>query len=176
VCKYNVYDTAYTQFIQGYLSKPKYLRIYKEDFIWAIKIIKEVFKNNVCEFYMIREYLNNTCALDNLLKAFDLKEMVDVIRILDHFFDRDKREMYIDTVSNQLNCAIQDYWENLDAYDFDPDVDGTIIRLLVRTKDAELVSEVNKLALEKYKEDTSISAREHFYKIAEEKNLYFIEF
>lgn len=113
----------------------------------------------------------------------------------DEWFDVDTLEVDLENNNNTLYKDWSDIYEETarynqlvsilnkfnakfhgSAYDFDPSVDGTIIRLLVRTKDVELVSEVNKLALEKYKEDTSLSAREHFYKIAKEKNLYFIEF
>lgn len=125
-CKYKIFDTAYTPFIQEYLNNPRYLRIYGKDPITPIEIFKEVLQNDICEFYKIGDFLNNTCTLDDMLNAFVLNEMVEVICMLDHFFNGDNRETFLDTVSEQLNYAIQAYCEDLDADDFDPDVEGAI--------------------------------------------------
>lgn len=125
-CKYKIFDTAYMPFIQEYLNNPRSLRIYGKDSITPIEIFKEVLQNDICEFYKIGDFLNNKCTLDDMLNAFVLNEMVEVICMLEHFFDRDNRETFLDTVSEQLNYAIQAYCEDLDADDFDPDVEGAI--------------------------------------------------
>lgn len=138
------------------------------------KISKTLLKQTVQE--TVFKLIAKSVAED---KWFDVDTLEVDLEKNNNALYKDWSDVYEETARyNQLSSILNKFSAKFhgSAYDFDPDVDGTIIRLLVRTKDAELVSEVNKLALEKYKEDTSISAREHFYKIAEEKNLYFIEF
>lgn len=126
VCKYKIFDIAYMPFIQAFLNDPKYLCIYGKETIAPIEIFREVFQRDICDFYEIGEFLTNKYALEDMLNTMVFNEMVEVICLIDHFFNGDCRETFIETVSDQLSYAIQDYCKNLNADEFDPDVEHAI--------------------------------------------------
>lgn len=126
ICKYKIYDDAYTTYIQAFLNVPRYLRIYGNESITPIEIFREVLQNDICEFYKIGEFLTSERTLDQMLDAFVFEEMVEVIRLIDHFYNGDNRDSYVETASEQLKYAIESLCGNLDANEFDPDVDHAI--------------------------------------------------
>ena len=126
VCKYKILDSVYTPFIQDFLNDPKHLHIYGKEAITPIEIIRKVLQSNNCKFYKIGDFLTNKCALDDMLSTLAFNDMVEVICLIDRFFNGDSRETFVEMVSDQLNYAIQAYCENLDADEFDPDVERAI--------------------------------------------------
>ena len=126
VCKYKILDRTYTPFIQAFLNDPKYLRIYGKESIKPIEILREILQRDICEFYKIGDFLTSKCTLGDMLNTFVFNEMVEIICLIDSFFDGDSRETFVETMSEQLSYAIQAYCENLDADEFDPDVERAI--------------------------------------------------
>ena len=70
--------------------------------------------------------MSGKCRIDNMLNAFVFHEMVEVIGSIDHFFKDDQRDIFVEIASEQLGYAIQSYCEDLNADDFDPDVDHAV--------------------------------------------------
>lgn len=107
---------------QEFLNSPHYLRIYGNESITPIDIFREVLQKDICEYYKIGEFLKSECKLDRLLYSFVFEEMVEVIRLIDHFYIGDDRDMYVETASELLGYAIESLCGNIDAYEFEPDV------------------------------------------------------
>ena len=126
VCKYKILNDAYTPYIHSFLDTPHYLRIYGNEAIAPIDITKMILQEDICNFYRIGDFLNSTCTLDDMLNRFTFNEMIEIICLIDHFFNGDNRDLFIETASEQLGYAIQAYCENLEADDFNPDVDSAI--------------------------------------------------
>ena len=126
VCKYKILDDTYMTYIQSFLDAPCYLRIYGNESIYPIDIVRVIFQKDICDYYKIGDFLNSKCRLDCMLNSFVFNEIVEVIRLIDHFFNDDRRNVFIETASTQLGYAIEAYCENLDADDFDPDVYSAI--------------------------------------------------
>lgn len=125
-CKYKIYDDTYTTYVQSFLNAPCNLRIYGKEPISSIEIIRVIFQKDICNYYKIGDFINSKCRLDDMLNAFVFEEMVEVICLIDQFFDGKCRNVFIETASEQLGYAIQSYCEDLDVDDFDPDVDHAI--------------------------------------------------
>jgi len=126
VCKYKILDSAYMTYIQSFLNAPCYLRIYGNESISPIDITRIILQEDICDYYKIGEFLNSKCRLEDMLSKFVFDEMVEIIRLIDRFYNGDDRDTYIETVSEQLRVAIESLCENLDADEFDPDVDHAI--------------------------------------------------
>jgi len=126
ICKYKIYDYSYSAYIQAFLNSPHHLRIYGNESITPIEIFREVLQNDICEFYKIGEFLTGNGSLDHILNEFVFNEMVEVICLIDRFFTGDNRDEFVETASEHLGYAIQAYCNNLDADEFDPDVDHAI--------------------------------------------------
>lgn len=126
VCKYKILDAVYTPYILSYLNAPTYLRIYGNESVQPIEIFREIFQKDICEFYGIGNFLTSECDLDQMLNAFVFDEMVEVIGLVNRFYADDIRDEFVETVSEQLRYAIESLCENLDAGEFDPDVNHAI--------------------------------------------------
>ena len=126
VCKYKILDAAYTPHIHSYLNTPSYFRIYGNESVYPIEIFRVIFQKDICEFYGIGEFLTSECDLEQMLNAFVFDEMVEVIGLVNRFYVGDIRDKFVETVSEQLRYAIESLCENLDADEFDPDVDHAI--------------------------------------------------
>lgn len=127
ISKYKIYDDAYSAYIQSFLKTPYYLCIYGKEAITSIEIFKELFQNNsICEFYRIGEFLTSKSSLEKMLDTFAFDEMVEIIRLIDHFYSGDNRVSFVETASKQLRCAIERLCEDLDADEFDPDINQAI--------------------------------------------------
>lgn len=125
-CKYKIHDDTYTTYIQSFLNAPCNLRIYGNGSKSSIEIVRVIFQKDICNYYKIGDFINSKCRLDDMLNAFVFEEMVEVICLIDQFFDGKCRSVFVETASEQLEYAIQSYCEDLDVDDFDPDVDHAI--------------------------------------------------
>lgn len=130
VCKNNILDKTYTSYIYDYLISPNPLHIYGNVSISAIDIFRLIFSNDICDFYKIGNYIGNKDTLDVILDSFELYELFELIGLIDRFFENEKREIFVDGVSYYLENAINNYCEDLDAGDFDLDVDEAVERTL----------------------------------------------
>jgi ABC-type oligopeptide transport system ATPase subunit len=126
ICKYKIHDDMYTPCIQAFLSDPCYLRTYGNEPVSSIEIIREILKEDNCEFYNIGEFLRCECKLEDMLVAFDFDKMIEVICLIERFFNDGSRDAFIEIVSEQLRYAIESVCVNLDADEFDPDVEHAI--------------------------------------------------
>ncbi len=126
VCKYKILDGAYTAYIQSFLNAPCNLQIYGNESIASIEIIRVIFQKDICSYYNIEDFMNNKCRLDDMLNAFVFEEMVEVICLINKFFNGECRDVFVETASEQLGDSIQSYCWDLDVDDFDPDVDHAI--------------------------------------------------
>lgn len=126
ICKYKIYDVAYTTYIRSFLNSPCYFHIYGNESIAPIVLFREILQNDICEFYGIGEFLTSECILNQLLDAFCFDEMVEVIRLIDRFYGGTNRASFVEIVSEQLRYAIEDLCDNLDADEFEPDVGSAI--------------------------------------------------
>ena len=126
VCKYKILDDAYTSYIQDFLTFPKTLHIYGNISIPPIEIFRLIFGKDVCDFYKIGYYIVNKGVLDKMLDAFDLDDMVEIICLINRFFDDTNRDTFVETVSYYLRYAVEKYCEDIDAEEFDVDVDHAI--------------------------------------------------
>ena len=126
VSKYKVFDHVYTSYIQGYLAFPRPLHIYGNTSILPIEIFRLLFSNDICDFYKIGDYITSEDILDQMLNVFDLDAMVETVLLVNRFFDGDNRDAFIEIVSEQLRYAVEEYCGNIDADEFDVDVDHAI--------------------------------------------------
>ena len=157
-CKHKIFDMKYWPNIKAYLNAPCSLHIYGQKLISIKEILTIVLQNDVCEFYEIAK-LFDISILDNLLGLFYLEEKVEVICMIEHFFEGDSRDEFLEIVSNQLEDGIQDYCDYLDASDFDPDVERAIDMSLYFNGDYE---EVDESKAAEYIEDEIISIAEDY--------------
>ena len=126
VCKYKIFDAAYAPYIRSYLNAPSHLRIYGNESVFPIRISRAILQEDICTFYGIGDFLTSKCDLEQMLNAFVFDEMVDVIGLINHFYNGDARKEFVKIASKQLRYAIESLCENLDADEFDPDVDHAI--------------------------------------------------
>ena len=126
VSKYKVFDLVYTSYIQGYLAFPRPLHIYGNTSIFPVEIFRLLFSNDICDFYKIGDYITSEGILDQMLNVFDLDAMVETILLVNRFFDGDNRNSFVEIVSEQLRYAVEEYCGNIDADEFDVDVDHAI--------------------------------------------------
>lgn len=124
--KYVILDALYTDDIHSFLNAPYYLRIYETVPIAPIQTIRQLLQEDFCTYYKLGEYLNTDCNLENMLGSFDLNDLIELIRLIDRFFSDDTRENFICIAAGELKNAIQAHCEDLDADDFDPDVDSAL--------------------------------------------------
>lgn len=122
ICKYKMCDASYTNYVHDFLNNPYMLHIYGNESISAMKIFREVFQPDICEFYKIADFFSSKCALNQLLEVFDFDEMVEVIDLIDVFYNGETRDLFVETVSERLRCAIEALCEDLSAEDIDPDI------------------------------------------------------
>ena len=64
-------DASYTNYVHNFLNNPYMLHIYGNESISAMKIFREVFQPDICEFYKIADFFSSKCALNQLLEVFD---------------------------------------------------------------------------------------------------------
>ena len=127
ISKYKIYDDAYSAYIQSFLKAPYYLCIYGKETITSIEIFKELFQNDsICEFYRIGDFLKSKSSLEKMLDNFAFDEKVEVIHLIDHFYSGDNRASFVETASKQLRCAIERLCEDLNADEFEPDINRAI--------------------------------------------------
>ena len=126
VCKYKIFDDNYTAYIQSFLNAPNILKIYGNDAVAPIEIVKMILQNDFCDFYRLEKFLNSQCRLEDMLLTFDFNELVEVVCMIEGFFSGDIREDFIKIVADQLQYAITDYCETLDVDGFDIDVGHAI--------------------------------------------------
>lgn len=126
VSKYKVFDHMYTSYIQDYLAFPRPLHIYGNTSILPVEIFRLLFSNDICDFYKIGDYITSTGILDQMLNVFDLDAMVETVLLVNRFFNGDNRNAFIEIVSDQLRYAVEEYCGNIDADEFDVDVDHAI--------------------------------------------------
>lgn len=126
VCKYAIYDDAYTDNIHSFLNSPACFHIFDNESISAITIFKGIMQKDVCEFYNIGEFFASSCSLYQMLNVFVFDEMVDVICMISRFYDNDNRNAFVEMTSEQLRYAVEALCGNLDADEFAPDIDQAI--------------------------------------------------
>ena len=126
ISKYKIFDEAYITYIQSFLNTPYYLKIYGNESIPTIDIVRVILQEDICNYYKIEEFLTNECRLDDMLSAFVFDEITEVICLIDHFFNDKQRDVFIENASEQLEYAIQAYCNDLDADKFDIDVYNAI--------------------------------------------------
>lgn len=126
VCKYKIFDDVYASYIQSYINYPRPLRVYGNTSILPIEIFRLIFNKDICDFYNIRDYVVNECSLDQMLNVFDLDSMIETILLINCFYDGTNRGAFIEAVSEQLRYAVEEYCGEIDADEFDVDVDSAI--------------------------------------------------
>ena len=128
ICKYKVLDDVYTSYIRDYLAFPRLLHIYGNTIIRPIEIFKLIFSKEICDFYKIGDYIISEGTLDKMLDVLYFDDMVEIIRLINRFFDNANRDTFVETVSERLRYAIEAYCGNIDADEFDIDVEYAIER------------------------------------------------
>lgn len=126
VCKYKIFDDTYTSFIHNYLAFPKPLHIYGNTLIPPIKFFRLIFSKDICDFYKISDYIVNERTLDQMLNVFDLDDMIETIHLINHFFEDKNRDTFIKIASDHIRYAIEAYCEDIDADEYDVDVEDAI--------------------------------------------------
>ena len=126
VCKNKVFDKNYTSYIYDYLSSPSSLNIYGNTSISAVGIFRWIFRNDVCDFYKIGNYIKNEDILDKMLDYFELEDLINVVGLINCLFDNEYRDVFVETASYYLRNAVEKYCENIDVLDFDVDIDYAI--------------------------------------------------
>lgn len=126
VGKYKVLDHVYAPYIQAFLSCPGPLHILDHTQILPIEIISLLFNKDTCDFYKIGDYIVSDGALDSMLNNLDLDAMIKSILLINDFFTGKNRGMFVKIASEQLRYAIEEYCANIDADDYDPNVDSAI--------------------------------------------------
>lgn len=121
-CKNRIFDDVYKSYIYSFLNNPCNLQLYGNEVIYAIKIVKAMFQEDICKYYNICEFIIEKNILSNLLGIFVMDEIFEVIGLIDHLFNDKHRDMFVDVASECLKYAIQEYCMALDAEDFDPDI------------------------------------------------------
>lgn len=124
--KYSIFDDIYTEYVYSFLNAPYYLRVYENDSVSPIQTVRQIFQNEFCAYYKIGGHLNTNCNLEYMLSSFEFSELIELILLIDRFFSDNTREDFICYAAGELRNAIQTQCEDLDADDFDPDVDSAL--------------------------------------------------
>lgn len=122
----NILDEDYKSYLDNYITNICDVDLYDNRHISARKIVKCIFNKEVFIFYKIRNHINDTDVLQNLLGQFGLDEIVKVINDIDWMFDGQDRESYIEVVIQVLEDTVQWFCDNINADDYYLDI-GSII-------------------------------------------------
>lgn len=126
ICKYKVLDGVYISYIRDFLAFPISLHIYGNTIIRPIEIFKLIFSIDIFDFYKIGDYIVDECTLYEMLDVLDLDDMVETICLISSFVNDEDRDTFVEIVSDRLRYAIEKYCDDIDADEFDVDVDHAI--------------------------------------------------
>lgn len=128
VCKYKVLDNVYTSYIRDFLTFPRSLHIYGSTIIHTIEIIQFILNKENFDFYQIGDYIVDEGTLYEMLNALDLDDVVKTICLISRFVDDEDRDSFVEFVSERLRYAIEKYCDDINADEFDIDVEYAIER------------------------------------------------
>lgn len=125
IAKYQVKDKNYTEFIQSFLKKPNGLFICNTICVLSTTILKNLIVAPLIEYYELK----NTAAeidLDWIFGDEDLEHLIDIINAISPLFSGELRYHFVQCSADAVLDAIDIYCDNVDASDYDPDIDSIL--------------------------------------------------
>jgi hypothetical protein len=123
---HKIFNPAYKQFIDCYLSDIDDVNIYEQRSVNAVDILKLLVESELCQYYQIKDYLNDISKLEKLLNFFDLEEMVTVISLIDSLFRDENRDDYIEIAKSAIIEAAECYCNDISSEDYNLDVSSVV--------------------------------------------------
>lgn len=122
----NILDEAYKKYFIGYILHLRYIDIFEVQKVSISYMNKKLWDEKICSFYELDKIICDTPQLIKMLSNLELKEVVGVIKRIDHLFEGDQREDYVKICEDILKEAVDCFGADVQVDEYDIDV-GKII-------------------------------------------------
>lgn len=136
----------YIQYVQAYLQIPSEVFLEGDHVISKLRTLEKLVSQPLVDYYRLKNIMDEydlRCAFD----GEDPQELVPIINALSPLFESGSREQFVSMASEALLEALDDYYGDVDASDYDPDVRMAVELSLLETDDGPALDENNAEAL-----------------------------
>lgn len=126
ISTHRILDKSYISFVQEYLSDINNIDIYEKSKVNAIEIIDKLVEPSLFKFYHVNNFFYDIKKFEKILSFFDLKDLIKLITIIDSKYHGEQRNLYIELCQNALENAIEIYYDDINADEFDIDIENII--------------------------------------------------
>lgn len=113
VGKYFIKELAYSNNLFNFLSNPDALYINDEEYDIST-ILEGLLKEDLANFYKIKEFLNKDNNLSGLLSCYEVNDLIEIIALLDNFIESKNRDKFVSDCEIALGIAADDYVSQTD--------------------------------------------------------------
>lgn len=146
IAKDQILDMRYIQYVQAYLQIPSEVFLEGDHVISKLRTLEKLVSQPLVDYYRLKNIMDEydlRCAFD----GEDPQELVPIINALSPLFESGSREQFVSMASEALLEALDDYYGDVDASDYDPDVRMAVELSLLETDDGPALDENNAEAL-----------------------------
>ena len=156
----DIKDKRYITDIQKYFLNPFSLIIGSSLFVKHAEIIESFITRGLIDFYQLSS-IYNEANIKHLLEGWGLETATEIATSLSPLFDGENRCWFVRCVSNVVQSAVEDYCDDVDATEYNPDLDYAVrmstydedlgvdktnaVRLVVEDVEQEATEKINEV-------------------------------
>ncbi len=110
-----IFDKKYTEYLQSYLSRPTHLHLKEYKMVFSVSLTKTVLSPKIRDFYQLDSFIIANDLTKTLIEEYDLEDMIEIISVLSPLFTGSNRESFVDTATETLKDAIDNFVGDVDA-------------------------------------------------------------
>jgi hypothetical protein len=120
----HILDSRYKGYVFLYLKNIKTVNVSEKEVVLSSTIFQNLLDADVCKFYEIDTLLSDFVLLEQILSNFELEDLIAAVtKCYDLYSDRDE---YLLLCKKLIRETAEAYCDDIDADEFDIDVDGHI--------------------------------------------------
>lgn len=120
--KFHILDEHYTQYIHSYLSKLSRIDLFSNVPCSPSFVFDGVFSEDFYKFHNLKEIVSNNSFFTASISALDLEEGVKLIEHVYVLLDEEERELYSETIRDELVNKIEWEYDCIDASEYEIDL------------------------------------------------------
>ena len=107
--KNQILDNIYRMYILDYLRDTSDVNLYEYEMMYINDIWEKLFQKDICEFYRLKEVIEDKKSFFASLECLSLNEIVGIVNSIDWVIGEGERPLYIKEIQKRLRESIEWY-------------------------------------------------------------------
>lgn len=133
VAAFQIRNKKFMEPVHSFLKEPHILFINARILASSTAILKSLIVDTLIDYYEL-ERAAAEIDWDWIFEGEELEYIIKTINVLSPLFRGEDRDRFIQCSADAVSDAIDDYCDDVDAYDYDPDIRGAVELSLTKTE------------------------------------------